>query len=104
MSSLPHDHIIDAGIARAVEVLRDAGVETFESCEGGAGHCFAEPTVRFHGTRNEGFRALAIAMQNGLHVSALRRYWSVEEGEPTGPDWELVFFATTPPEEHQSDR
>ncbi len=28
-----------------VEVLRAAGVETFESCEGGAGHSYPEPTV-----------------------------------------------------------
>lgn len=100
MSSLPHDHIIDAGIARAVEVLQGAGVETFESCEGGVGHCFAEPTVRFHGTREEGFRALAIALQHGLRVTSLRRYWSVNDGEPTGPDWELVFDRLAPPTEN----
>ncbi|MGH7475244.1 MAG: hypothetical protein ACRELD_03060 [Longimicrobiales bacterium] len=29
---------LDAGIRSAVRLLIDAGVETFESCEGGLGH------------------------------------------------------------------
>jgi hypothetical protein len=85
------DPPLDAGIERAVIVLRDAGVETFESCEGGAGHAYLEPTVRFHGERSEGFRALAVAMQAGLNVAGLRRVWPVNDGEPTGPWWELTF-------------
>ena len=72
-------------------MLWDAGVETFESCEGGAGHPFPDPTVRFHGDQAEGFRALAIALQNGLKVSELRRYYTIINGEPTGPHWELTF-------------
>ena len=32
-----------------------AGIETFESCPGGPGHAYAEPTVRFYGDRSEGF-------------------------------------------------
>lgn len=82
---------IDPGIARAVRTLSDNGIETFESCEGGTGHSFPEPTVRFHGGRSEGFRALAIAHQHGLKVSELRRYWDVIDGEPVGPHWELTF-------------
>ena len=31
---------LDPGIAGAVAVLREAGVETFESCEGGHGHAY----------------------------------------------------------------
>ena len=82
---------LDGGIARAVSVLRDAGIETFESCQGGTGHAFAVPTIRFFGHREEGFRALAVALQKGFRVSELRRYWAVIDGEPTGPHWELVF-------------
>ena len=67
------------------------GIETSESCQGGKGHPFPEPTVRFFGDASEGFRALAIALRHGLKVSALRRYWSVEDGEPYGPHWELTF-------------
>lgn len=89
--SIPHDHIIDAGILREVNALQSAGIETFESCQGGPDHAFLEPTVRFHGDRSEGFRALAVAMQVGLPVNSLRRAWPVIDGDPTGPYWELTF-------------
>jgi hypothetical protein len=93
-SLLPH---LDPGIAQAVRVLVEEGIETFESCEGGVGHAFPEPTVRFHGHREEGFRALAAVLRNGLRVSALRRYWAVIDGEPAGPHWELVFVRNAAP-------
>lgn len=74
-----------------VVALNAAGVETFESCDGGAGHAYPEPTVRFHGDQAEGFRALAAAMSARLPVRDLRRVWPVVSGEPTGPYWELTF-------------
>jgi hypothetical protein len=86
-----YDPPLDLGIRRAVEVLAEAGVETFESCEGGNGHAYPVPTVRFHGNRNEGFRAFAAACQAGLHVAELRRVWPISDGEPTGPWWEMTF-------------
>lgn len=82
---------IDGGIKREVEILRENGVETFESCEGGCNHPFHEPTVRFHGNAAEGLRALAIALQHGLRVNELRRYYAVIDGEPNGPYWALTF-------------
>ena len=84
---------LDAGIRDVVRVLIEAGVETFESCEGGHGHAFAAPTVRFHGYRDEGLRALAVAQQHGLRVATLRRYWEVIDGELTGPHWEMVLVS-----------
>ncbi len=33
---------VDCWIGYAVKVLRDAGIETYESCQGGRGHCFPE--------------------------------------------------------------
>lgn len=82
---------LDPGIKRYVETLNAASVETFESCQGGDGHSYAEPTVRLHGDRSEGFRAFAVVQQHGFPVSALRRTWPIVDGEPTGPWWELVF-------------
>jgi hypothetical protein len=82
---------LDAGIAACVAVLRAHGVEIFESCEGGEGHAFLEPTVRFYGQHEEGFRALAVALEHGIPVDAIRRYWSVIAGEPHGPRWEMTF-------------
>lgn len=69
-------------------------METTESCAGGQGHPFPEPTVRFCGGQAQGLRALAVAMQGGLMVSELRRVWSVQDGEPVGPHWEMTFSHT----------
>ncbi|MEA2141518.1 MAG: hypothetical protein QOC91_1617, partial [Solirubrobacteraceae bacterium] len=66
---------LDEGIASYVQTLHAAGIETFESCEGGDGHAFPEPTVRFHGEHAEGFRALGVALQHQLPVLDLRRTW-----------------------------
>jgi hypothetical protein len=82
---------LDPGIECQVVALRAAGIETFESCEGGHGHAYPEPTVRFHGDQSEGFRALAAALKSGLKVAAIRRAWPVIESEPTGPWWEMTF-------------
>ena len=85
------DPPLDVGIECEVMVLRGAGVETFESCEGGPGHAYPEPTIRFHGSRAEGYRATAVVLDAGLSVSELRRVWPVIEGDLTGPWWELTF-------------
>ncbi len=86
-----NDLSLDEGIRNEVKLLMENGVETFESCQGGNGHAFPEPTIRFHGERYEGFRVLSLAMMLGLKVSALRRVWNVIDGEPIGADWEPVF-------------
>ena len=87
-----HPGKLDPGIRRAVERLQAAGIETFESCEGGRGHAFTEPTIRFHGTPEAGWRALAVCLAYALPVLCLRRVWYVQDSnEPTGPDWEVVF-------------
>lgn len=91
MTTLKFDPPLDAGIAHAVAVLQQHGVETFESCEGGAGHAYPEPAARFHGNRAEGLRALALAVQAGLPVLELRRVWRMEDGDVNGPWWELTF-------------
>ena len=82
---------LDPGIERAVHALVDAGIETFESCEGGEGHCYPEPTVRFRGERSVGFKAFHVLREVGLPVSDLRRIWTIIDGEPTGPYWEMTF-------------
>lgn len=86
-----YDPPLDQGIAPYVEALNTLGIETFESCQGGDGHAYSEPTIRFHGDRAEGFKALALAVRDGLPVSDLRRVWPIVDGEPTGPWWEMTF-------------
>src|SRR5436305_8663310 len=80
---------LDPGIKSAVLALSSAGIETIESCEGGSGHAFPEPTVVFAGGKAEGFRALSVALQMGLKVAQLRRVWPVLDFEPTGSYWDL---------------
>jgi hypothetical protein len=45
----------------------------------------------FCGPQEAGWRALSVCLAYGLPVLALRRYWTIEDGEPVGPSWELVF-------------
>jgi hypothetical protein len=97
MSSTPcFDPPLDPGIAQAVQILNDCGLETFESCEGGSGHAYPEPTIRFHGDQAEGYKALAVALRHRLPVAELRRVWPVIEGEATGPWWEIMFHTKAP--------
>jgi hypothetical protein len=91
------DMELDPGIRRAVLILRSAGVETFESCEGGGGHAFDVPTVKFHGDAWAGFKAFAVAMENGLPVRRVQRAYHVVNGQLEGPWWELVFYTTGAP-------
>jgi|SRR5439155_16142071 len=90
-SKIQYDRPLDPGIKKAVELLQEAGIQTFESCEGGIDHPFWEPTIRFDGEHAEGLRALSIAMAAGLHVSELRRVWSIQDGELVGPWWVMTF-------------
>ena len=61
----------------AVERLQASGIETFESCEGGPGHAYTEPTVIFHGIPEAGWRAVGICLAYGLPIMSLRRIWNV---------------------------
>ena len=82
---------LDPGIAQAVMILRKEGIETFESCQGGPGHSYLEPTIRFHGEYPEGFRAYSVALYNGLRVHSLRRIYEHQGEELKGPWWEMTF-------------
>jgi hypothetical protein len=82
---------LDEGIREIVLTLMGNGVETFESCEGGHGHSFPEPTVRFEGDASEGLRALSVSIAHGLSVFRLRRVWGVIDGSIHGPWWEMTF-------------
>jgi hypothetical protein len=82
---------LDSGIKHAVLALRQNGIETIESCQGGTDHAFPEPTIVFSGGKSEGYKALSVALQCGLKVAQLRRVWPILDYEPTGPYWELTF-------------
>lgn len=83
---------LDAGIRRAVRVLWEGGIDTTESCQGGRGHSFPQPTVCFSGSYDDGFKALALAIEHGLPVHQLRRCYTMDGGELIGPEWEMTFW------------
>ena len=87
---------LDPGIRRYVLILRQGGIETFESCQGGEGHAFPEPTIKFYGNNWEGFKALSVALTNGLPVLSVRLVWDINDGLPQGPWWEMNFRTTDP--------
>ena len=90
------DMELDVGIRRYVLILRQGGVETFESCQGGQGHAFPDPTIKFHGNTGAGFKALGVAMTYNLPVLSVRLSWDFYDGVPHGPWWEMTFRTTDP--------
>ncbi|MGY3588172.1 hypothetical protein ACVIGB_002869 [Bradyrhizobium sp. USDA 4341] len=74
---------LDSGIRHAVLALRVAGIETFESCEGGHGHAFPDPTIKFHGGawagqmsgHRSGQRSTALPLP--FHLSPQKEWWRV---------------------------
>jgi hypothetical protein len=89
---------LDEGIREIVVTLIAHGVETYESCEGGEGHSYPEPTVRFEGDLSEGLRVASVALGYGLPVSRLRRTWAIKDGMLHGPWWEMTFIPPRPVE------
>lgn len=92
------DPPLDKGIERAVVTLCEAGVDTFESCEGGKGHAYPEPTVRFRGSDRDAQKALDAAMSQRLPVAELRKTWPMIDGRRTGPWWEMTFVSISQPD------
>ena len=83
---------LDRGIEKTVRRFQACGIETCESCEGGEGHAYPEPTIAFYGTSEAGWRAVGICLTYGFPILSLRRVWNIERGnEPTGPHWEITF-------------
>ena len=82
---------LDLGIVRAVQILIDADIATYESCQGGEGHAYHEPTVRFKGSPACGWRALATLMTYDLPIGRLSQTWEFVNGVPDGPVWEVTF-------------
>ena len=82
---------LDPGIKDAVLILKEGGIETFESCQGGRGHACPEPTIRFFGNAFEGFKAFAIAKNHGLNVLSVSYEYSEVEGWLAGPYWRMTF-------------
>ena len=86
---------LDPGIADVVKVLVENGIQTFESCQGGYGHAYPEPTVCFEGDNGEEFKVLYLAWYHLWDVWELRRVWRknpFRKAELDRPHWQLVLF------------
>lgn len=87
------DPPLDPGIESVVFALRSQGVDTFESCEGGLGHAYDRPTVRFHfGDETLGLRAARFLTRCGYRVVQLPKLWQRESDGASlaGPYWEIL--------------
>lgn len=87
---------LDAGIRFAVRVLHAAGFETCQSCQGGKGHPYYEPTVEMVATSDDarGFGALDALRGYGLPVSQIAITWPVHNGYPYEKNWTITFSKT----------
>jgi hypothetical protein len=83
---------IDPAIAPLVKIFWEEGHEPFESCQGGPGHTFPEPTIRFSGSIAEGPRLVSTALRWGMVPCSLRRVWAIQDKEMVGADWEMTFY------------
>jgi hypothetical protein len=81
---------IDPGFRDAVLILRRGGIEIFESSEGRDGDVSDELTIKFHGSSLAGYKAFAIARQNGLAVRRIQRAYGVVDGQLGEPWWEII--------------
>ena len=83
---------IDPGFRDAVvTVLRRGGIEIFESSEERDGQVSDDLTIKFRGNSWAGYKAFAIAQQNGLAVRRIHRVYGVVNGKLGDPWWEIIF-------------
>lgn len=93
---------LDEGIREAVVVLNKYGFKTFESCEGGNGHCYDVPTVRFLGNEFALVRAYELCRIHRMNVCEAKRvyrktsvYSDVTNGLAIGENWDRPFNELT---------
>jgi hypothetical protein len=85
---------LDAGIRFPVRVLHAHGFDTCQSCQGGKGHSYFEPTIDMAaGGKSdvEGIAALGPLVQYGLPVSTVGLIWNIDEGLPYEKLWRITF-------------
>lgn len=95
---------IDDLILPAVKILNIHGFKTFESCQGGDGHAFFEPTIRFEGSEFDLIRAYEICEIYQLPVFEIKRVYRktpvyVDDNRPSvrqiGETWDSPFNEIT---------
>ena len=64
---------IDPLILPVVEILNTHGFETFDSCQGGEGHPFADGYIRFYGDEHDLLRAWEVCTTYGIRPRETHR-------------------------------
>jgi hypothetical protein len=88
---------LDKGIRFAVRVLHANGIDTCQSCQGGKGHSYPEPTVDLpiNTADYEIFGALSALSDYGLPVCSVGLVWRVQKsGLITEKLGRITFFKT----------
>ena len=75
---------LDPGIRNAVRMLREANVSTTQSCEGGEGHSSVYPFIHFSGGPGEGYRVMNMAINTGLPITRIGRFWYTHTQQRNG--------------------
>jgi len=70
---------LDILISPVVDILNKHGFVTFESCQGGQGHCYSEPTVRFFGSEFDLIKAYELCQCYGVAVLEGKRVYRKED-------------------------
>lgn len=89
---------LDEYVREPVYLLQQHGILTHQSCQGGPGHSYDEPTIDFAARPipGEGFKALAVLIEFGYKVTSLLRVYDVENAEVVESYWRITFRAKTP--------
>ncbi len=91
------DTVLDPDIQPYVDVLREHGVDTIESCQGGPGHSSAGPYISFRGPVGEGLRVAGIALSLGWPITRILKEWAFFADDITPPVWVLKLRHPLPP-------
>ncbi len=91
--------MIDEGIRERVVLLRNAGYQTFTSCQGGEGHCFKEPTIGIMLPKLKEFMSWRSELMEFLFANKLNPFTielKLAASSPTGVWWENVYIRFPP--------
>jgi len=89
---------LDAGIRLAVRVIHAAGIDTCQSCQGGEGHAYDQPSIDLCASGHDarGFAVLSALTDYGLDVAELQLVWNVKNGLPYEQLWRVTLVRAYP--------
>ena len=83
------DRVLDPLIEPVVKLLNEHHITTTQSCQGGFGHSYDEPTVAIAGGIEEALHAASLLITYGYKVRRLVSYMDFTRNFPTELGWEI---------------